>query len=64
MSMKPTRNELLTTWMTLVKVKETYYQAEMRPVLEQILREIKPDLVHVAHLINHTSALLEVTQKI
>lgn len=46
-----------------VRVKETYYQTEMRPVLEQILREIKPDLVHVTHLINHTSALLEVTQK-
>ena len=45
------------------RVKETYYQAEMRPVLEQILCESKPDLVHVAHLINHTSALLEVTQK-
>ena len=45
------------------RVKETYYQPDMRPVLEQTLREIKPDVVHVAHLINHTSALLEVTQE-
>lgn len=46
------------------RVKETYYQPDMRPVLEQVLREIKPDLVHVTHLINHTAALLEVTQQL
>jgi glycosyltransferase involved in cell wall biosynthesis len=46
------------------RVKETYYQQEMRPVLEQVLRDIKPDLVHVTHLINHTSALLEATQQL
>lgn len=45
------------------RVKETYYQPDMRPVLEKVLREIKPDLVHVTHLINHTAALLEVTQQ-
>lgn len=44
------------------RVKETYYQPEMREVLEQILRELSPDVVHVTHLINHTAALLEVTQ--
>jgi glycosyltransferase involved in cell wall biosynthesis len=44
------------------RVKDTYYQAEMRPVLENVLRELKPDLVHVTHLINHTAALLEVTK--
>ena len=46
------------------RVKETYYQPDMRSVLEQVLREVKPDLVHVTHLINHTSALLEVTQQL
>lgn len=43
------------------RVKETYFQPDMRPVLEKVLREIEPDLVHVTHLINHTAALLEVT---
>lgn len=46
------------------RVKETYYQFDMRPVLESVLREIKPDIVHVTHLINHTAALLEVTQQL
>lgn len=44
------------------RVKETYYQPEMREVLVRILREIDPDVVHVTHLINHTAALLEATQ--
>ncbi|KQP17277.1 glycosyltransferase family 4 protein [Pseudorhodoferax sp. Leaf265] len=46
------------------RVKETYYQPDMRPVLEAVLRELKPDIVHVTHLINHTAALLEVTQQL
>ena len=29
MSLKPTRTELLTAWMTLVKVRETYCQPEV-----------------------------------
>jgi glycosyltransferase involved in cell wall biosynthesis len=44
------------------RVKDTYYQVEMRPVLEKLLRELKPDLVHVTHLINHTAVLLEVAE--
>lgn len=44
------------------RVKETYYQPEMRDVLERVLRELSPDVVHVTHLMNHTAALLEVTQ--
>jgi glycosyltransferase involved in cell wall biosynthesis len=44
------------------RVKDTYYQPEMRPVLEHLLQELKPDLVHVTHLINHTAVLLEVTK--
>lgn len=43
------------------RVKETYYQPDMRPILERVLRETRPDIVHVTHLINHTAALLEIT---
>ena len=46
------------------RVKETYYQPDMRPVLEQVLCDIKPDVVHVTHLINHTASLLEVTHQL
>ena len=44
------------------RVRETYYQPEMREVFERVLRELNPDIVHITHLINHTAALLEVTQ--
>lgn len=46
------------------RVKETYYQPEMRSVLREVFTELKPDVVHVTHLINHTAALLEVTQEL
>ena len=46
------------------RVRETYYQLDMRPVLQGILRDTKPDIVHVTHLINHTAALLDVTQQL
>ncbi|HXA48499.1 MAG TPA: glycosyltransferase family 4 protein [Burkholderiaceae bacterium] len=46
------------------RVKDTYYQADMRPILTRVLSKIRPDLVHVTHLINHTGALLEVTQEL
>ncbi len=46
------------------RVKETYYQAGMRPVLEQVLRSLRPDVVHVAHLMNHTAVLLEATREL
>ncbi|RYF48656.1 MAG: glycosyltransferase [Cytophagaceae bacterium] len=46
------------------RVKETYYQPEMRAVLREVLLEAKPDIVHVTHLINHTAVLLEVTQEL
>ncbi|GLK83934.1 glycosyl transferase family 1 [Ancylobacter defluvii] len=41
-------------------VRDTYYMPELRAVLERILRREKPDVVHICHLINHTTALLEV----
>ena len=34
------------------------------PVLEKVLRELRPDVVHVTHLINHTAVLLEVTREL
>jgi len=43
-------------------IRGTYDQPEMRKVHERILRRVKPDAVHVTHLINHTTALLEVTK--
>ncbi|RJX82791.1 glycosyltransferase family 4 protein [Pseudomonas sp. LS-2] len=43
------------------RIKETYYQPDMRTVLTQVLTDLQPDIVHVTHLINHTSVLLEVT---
>ena len=42
------------------RVKDTYYQPEMAPVLDALLDEIDPAVVHVTHLINHTAVLLEV----
>ena len=45
------------------RVKDTYYQPELGPVLDAILAELDPDLVHVTHLVNHTAALLEATQR-
>ena len=46
------------------RVKDTYEQPTLRHVHERILRKLKPDLVHVCHLISHTSALLEVTRRL
>lgn len=46
------------------RVKDTYYQAEMREHLRAILTELNPDIVHVVHLINHTAVLLEVLQEL
>ncbi|WP_455929904.1 glycosyltransferase family 4 protein [Pseudomonas fluorescens] len=43
------------------RIKETYYQPEMREILKSLLSELQPDVVHVTHLINHTSVLLEAT---
>jgi glycosyltransferase involved in cell wall biosynthesis len=41
------------------RVRETYYQPNMIPVLRELIRELKPDIAHVTHLINHTGALIE-----
>jgi glycosyltransferase involved in cell wall biosynthesis len=41
------------------RVRETYYQPNMAPVFHDLIRELKPDITHVTHLINHTGALIE-----
>jgi len=41
------------------RIGETYFQEETRLYLRQILEEIKPDVVHVTHLVNHTAVLIE-----
>ncbi len=46
------------------RVKETYYQPEMRSLLKNLLVQLKPDIVHVTHLINHTAVLLEVVAEL
>lgn len=38
---------------------ETYYQSAMRQIHTTLLHELKPDIVHVTHLLNHTAALLD-----
>jgi len=42
------------------RIRDTYLRPEMKPVLAGIVRELRPDIAHVTHLINHTAALLEV----
>ena len=40
--------------------KQIYYRPELYPVYDEIIDNIKPDIVHVTHIINHTATLLEV----
>lgn len=46
------------------RVKDTYYQPDNISVLEQLITDIAPDIIHVTHLINHTASLLEVVNKL
>ncbi|MBN3906211.1 MAG: glycosyltransferase family 4 protein [Nostoc sp. NMS1] len=46
------------------RIKDTYYQPEIRKILREILVDIQPDIVHVTHLINHTAILLEVINEL
>ena len=41
------------------RVRDTFIQPELYPVIRGVLEQIKPDLVHVTHLINHTAVLLD-----
>lgn len=42
------------------RIRDTYSDPQMRKVFKDLLASIKPDLVHVTHLSNHTAVLLEV----
>ncbi|MBI5101814.1 MAG: glycosyltransferase family 4 protein [Nitrospirae bacterium] len=44
------------------RVKDGYYRPEMYGVLKDVLTDIKPDIVHVTHLINHTAVLLDAAE--
>lgn len=46
------------------RIKDTYYQEEMREVLRGILKDLEPNLVHVTHIINHTAVLFEVLEEL
>lgn len=46
------------------RIKDTYYNYCLAETLQGIIIKIRPDIVHVTHLINHTSVLLEVIQSI
>ncbi len=46
------------------RVKDTYYQPLMHDLIKGLLLDIKPDLLHVTHLINHTAVLLEVAAEL
>jgi glycosyltransferase involved in cell wall biosynthesis len=45
------------------RVRDTYEQPALRHVHERVLRMLQPDVVHVCHLISHTTAVLEVTRR-
>ena len=40
MSLRPTRTELLTAWMTLVKVRETYCHPEVDQYKQTVLLDV------------------------
>lgn len=46
------------------RVKDTYYQPKLRDAFKKLLIKIRPDIVHVTHLINHTAVLLEVISEL
>ena len=45
-------------------LRETYYQPQMRKIHKDLLQELRPDVVHVIHLFNHTAALLDAVQEL
>lgn len=42
------------------RVKDTYYQPELKDFYRDLFSRLQPDIVHVTHLINHTAVVLEV----
>lgn len=45
------------------RIKDRYYQPEMRDVLRRVLTDVAPDIVHVTHIYNHSGVLLEIVRE-
>jgi glycosyltransferase involved in cell wall biosynthesis len=45
-------------------LKETYFQEQMTQIHKKLLEELRPDVIHVTHLINHTAALLDAAKSL
>lgn len=45
------------------RVRDTYSQPEIIPVLRSVLTRLRPDVIHVTHLINHTAMLLDLARE-
>jgi glycosyltransferase involved in cell wall biosynthesis len=45
-------------------LSEIFYQPSMIQVHKNLLRELRPDIVHVTHLINHTASLLDAAHEL
>lgn len=45
------------------RVRDTYSQPEMAPVLRSVITSLQPDVIHVTHLINHTAVLLDLARE-
>ncbi|MEJ0095248.1 MAG: glycosyltransferase [Methylocella sp.] len=43
-------------------VRDTFEQPALRHLHERLLRKLQPDVIHVCHLISHTTALLDVAR--
>lgn len=41
-------------------VRDSYEQPSMIPILTQLISSLEPDVLHITHLMNHTTALLQV----
>ncbi len=44
-------------------VRASYEQPALRHLHERLLRQLRPDVIHVCHLISHTTALLDVARR-
>ncbi|WOJ91121.1 glycosyltransferase family 4 protein [Methylocapsa polymorpha] len=44
-------------------VRDTYEQPALRHLHERLLRKLQPDVIHICHLISHTTAILDVSRQ-
>ena len=43
-------------------LRDHYYQPQMLQIHKDLLQDLRPDIIHVTHLSNHTAALLDAAQ--